>query len=327
MKARKLSAANIYFNPALFVLRWIIAFCPVFFIFCSCQTEEPLIVSQETPYSGIWTGNTSQMTYLQLEVRQIDNHQELYSIQFNYRLDSAIRQRKVFSGKGLFLIDSTDFTVDLPDGGFFTGKFHSKNHLSGIISVLKEKDSYAELHYSATHQDSSISINSISTTYLQLKDTSFLFEQVVNNLYPFTINTFGENSYIVGAGMKIETGMYAGTKVFQFNAGVFHDFDEISEFFTVGNKNFGSLEDGGIEVFFFDPEGYFEKWSTSYGVGTQEGSYFRILALEPVTTDIEGINRHKIMTEFSCKVYGVRGDTLEIQEGFFLGFVDLPKNP
>jgi len=295
------------------------------FLAFACQTEEPVIVPQETPYSGIWTGNTSQMTFIEVEVSEIDNRQVLYSLKFNYLSDSILKQRFIFAEKGLFWIEENQFSVDLPDGGHVTGTFYSQNHLSGTINVLLENSTFYEMNYSTTNQDSAVTINSISRTSMQVSDNIYYYEQVINDLFPYTITEFTDSSYIAGAEVKIEKGMYQGTSVFRFNAGAFLSADEVMEYFSVGDKNYASMDEGGIEVLFYNPEIYYELSSSRYEDGSQEGSYFRIVDTKPVLTAISGISRQKLMVEFGCKVYDVRGDTLEIRNGFFLGFVDLPK--
>lgn len=296
----------------------------LFFIAFACQTEEPAIVPQDMPYLGIWTGNTSQMTFIEIEVSEIDNRQVLYSLRFNYLSDSILKQRYIFSGNGLFWIEENLFFVDLPDGGKVTGTFCNQNHLSGKINVLLDNSSFYDINFNATNQDSAVTINSISRTTLQVNDKIYYYGQVFNDLFPYTITEFTDSSLIAGAEVKIEKGMYQGTSVFRFNAGAFGSADEVMEFFSVGNKNYANMEEGGIEVIFPNPEIYYEIWSSSYDAGSQDGSYFRIVDIKPVATDISGILRQKLMVEFGCNVYDVRGDTLEIRNGFFLGFVDLP---
>jgi hypothetical protein len=297
----------------------------LFFLAFACQTEEPVIVvPQETPYLGIWTGNTSQMTFIEIEVSEIDSRQVLYSLRFTYLSDSSIKQRYIFSEKGLFWIEENHFAVDLPDGGNVTGTFYNQNHLSGTINVLLENSSFFELNYSTTNQDSAVTINSISRTSMHVNDNIYHYEQVINDLFPYTITEFTDSSFIAGAEVKIEKGMYQGTSVFRFNAGAFGSAEEVREFFSVGNKPYASMDEEGIEVLFYNPDIYYELSSSRYETGNQQDSYFRIVDTKPVVTDISGISRLKIMVEYGCTVYDIRGDSLEIRNGFFLGFVDLP---
>jgi len=293
--------------------------------FFACQTEEPVIVPQETPFAGAWIGNTSQMTFIEIEVSEIDNRQVLYSLRFTYYSDSLLKQRYVFAEKGLFWIEENQFSVDLPDGGHVAGTFINQNYLSGTINVLLENSTFYEMNYNTTNQDSAVTINSISRTSMQVNDNIYYYEQLINDFIPYTIAEFTDSSFIAGAEVKIEKGMYQGTSVFRFNAGAFGSADEVREFFSVGNKSYASMDEGGIEVLFYNPEIYYELSSSRYEEGNQEGSYFRIVDTKHVATDISGISRIKLMVEFGCKVYDVRGDSLEIRNGFFLGFVDLPK--
>jgi hypothetical protein len=294
----------------------------IFFAF-ACQTEEPVIVTQEMPYLGVWTGNTSQMTFFEIKVSEIDNRQVLYSLKFTYFSDSLLKQRYIFAEKGLFWIEENHFAIDLPDGGEVKGNFNGQNDLSGTVIVLPGNNSL-EMNYNATHRDSTVTINSISRITMQVNDKVYYYEQAINDLFPQTITKLTDSGYIAGAAMNIEKGMYQGTSVFRFNAGAFSSADELKDYFSIGNKNYASSDEAGIEILFYYPEAYYELWSSRYDAGTQWGSYFRIVDTKPVTTDIPGFTRLKLMVEFGCKVYDVRGDTLEISNGQFLGFVDLP---
>lgn len=291
-----------------------------------CRPVEPVIVPDDLPYVGKWSGNTAQMTYIELEIREINSQQMLYSFTFNYWLDSLLKQRTLTGEKGLFRIEENQFTVDLPDRGYITGTFQSQNHLSGKLRVLAENDAYDEFTWDATHLDSTITINSIARARFTARDITYTYEQVINDFFPYPANTLNDTALSTGAKFRIEKGMYNGQSVFLFIAKGFSNLQEISQFYTSGSKRYSPPEAVGIEYTFFDPETYWEKWSSAWGCADQPGSYFRIIETRNIPFyDADTMQRMKILTEFGCYVYGVRGDTLQIKDGFFLGFVDLPK--
>lgn len=294
------------------------------FIIISCQPLEPVVIPQETPFRGLWTGNTSQMTYIELEVRDIDNRQVLYKLKLNYLLDSAFKQQTVFSENGIFWIGEDQFSVDLPDGSDISGKFQSQNHLSGTIRIVEENLTFREISYSATHEDSAVTINSLSRTSFRLPDTSYVYLQTADDLFPHTNNLSTDSGYFVGASVNFEKGQYNGQPVFAINVGPFIDLTEISGYFVPGNKSYAGNEGGGVEILFFDPRIYYYRLASTNWNAEQDGSYFSIIETQPVPSDIPGISRLKIMAEFGCYVYGDWGETLQISDGFFLGFVDLP---
>ncbi|MBE0639127.1 MAG: hypothetical protein IH598_11455 [Bacteroidales bacterium] len=312
----ELTLRTVYFSVFLFLIP---------FFICSCQPEEPVSIPQEIPYGGMWIGNTSQMTYIEVEIREIEKRQVVYSLKFNYRVDSLLKQRSMFGEKGLFWLEEDLFSIELPDKGYISGRFYNLNHLSGTIRVAAENDTYSEITFSATHTDSIITMHSISRTSFTLPDTAYTYTQLVNDFFPHTINQITDTSFSIGASVNIEKGMYTGQSVFAINFGKFRDPDEIPGYFTTGNKSYADLLDGGVEILFYNPKIYYDRMASTNWNAEQNGSYFRITETQSVPSDIPGTSRLKIMAEFGCYVYSLWGDTLQISNGFFLGFVDIPE--
>ena len=297
----------------------------IFQIITGCRPVEPIIIPDALPYAGKWSGNTAQMTYIELDIREINSQQMLCSVTFNYWVDSMLKQRNIAGEQGLFRIEQNQFSVDLPDRGYITGTFHSQNHLSGQLRVLAENDTYKEFTWDATHLDSTVTINSIARARYTARNITYEYEQVINDFFPYPANTLNDTTISVGAKFRIEKGMYDGQTVFLFNATGFGNLNEISSFFKAGSKSYAPPEEVGIEYTFFDPETYWEKWSSAWASADQQGSYFRIVETREIPFfEADTLKRMKILAEFGCFVYGVRGDTLQIKDGFFLGFVDVP---
>lgn len=296
-------------------------------IISGCRPVEPVIIPDSLHYAGKWSGNTAQATYIELDIREINSQQMLYSVTFNYWVDSLLKQRNLVGEQGLFRIEQNQFSVDLPDRGYITGTFHSQNHLSGKLRVLAENDAYKEFSWDATHLDSAVTINSVARAHYTARDITYVYEQVINDFFPYPANSLTDTTISIGAKFRIEKGMYDGQSVFLFHATGFSNREEISSFFVQGYKNYSPPDVVGIEYTFFDPETYWEKWSSAWACADQQGSYFRIVETREIPFfEADTMQRLKILAEFGCFVYGVRGDTLQIKDGFFLGFVDLPKS-
>ncbi|HPR57734.1 MAG TPA: hypothetical protein PK915_05120 [Bacteroidales bacterium] len=302
---------------------WLFLFIPALFILTTCSLDEETFPSQEAPYEGIWKGNTSQMTYLELEVRKINGRQVLYNLQFNYWNDTVLKQRKLTANEGFFRIEKDEFMIDLPDNGKISGYFAETNALEGELLIPGNNNNFQKLCYSASHADSAVTINSVCLTKFSLPDTTCVYQQVIRNFFTHTLIQNSDTGIVIGTSVNIENGMYAGQPVFGWNTGIFESVSEIKNYFTRGDKLYADTLGEGVEVLFYNPFQYWELWKSTGWKAEQNGSYFRITDIKSFPIDNPGIERLKVMAEFGCKVYGVRGDTLEISDGFFLGFVDI----
>ena len=290
-----------------------------------CQEPDPIEITPDaTPYAGKCTGNTSQMTYIELDIRQINFKQMLYKATFNFWEDTTLKYRILTGEQGLCRIKRETIFVELPDHGYIIGTFHNQNHLSGKIKVLSDEN-YKELYFDVTHADSSVTIHSLSRARFTARDTTWEYNQVINDLFPISRVIQTDTVIIIETGIRIEKGMNIKRDVFLFKAGIFNTVEEVASFFVPGHKQYAPMDKGGVEHIFFDPQLYLREWSSAWGSKSQQGSYFNIIEIQKIPHfEIEPMQRLKILVKFDCYVYNPKGDTLQISDGFFLGFVDLP---
>lgn len=291
----------------------------------ACQKEEKPDVPVEFPYAGIWTGNTSQMTFAEMDFRVIDQQPVLYKINFSYYADTAFKQISISSTTGIASVDSNSFKFDLPDRGYVSGEFISDHLLTGTIRTISENNIYNDFTYTATPESTSASIYSPANTSFSIGEQTYHYFQQIDNYYPETSISVTDSGMVTGSSINIFKGVFTGQPVLQINVGMFQYPEQPAQFFTPGTRNYAGKNSNGVEILFFDPGNYYARWATTNGTANQQESYFRITEIYPVPISIPPVQRLKFMAEFACNIYNHKGDTLKITDGEYTGYVDFPE--
>ncbi len=291
----------------------------------SCQEEDhtppPTI---DFPYEGIWMGNTSEMNFIQLEFRLNDGFPIVYRLNLTYLNDSVLQQLLLTNVNGLAGVDSSAFSIELPDLGYVNGQFESDSLLKGSVRILAENNAYKTLTYSVAPIVKS-GIHSVSGASFTIGDQTFQLKQTDDNFLPVTLNNFNDSLLFTGTAVTQQKGFFAGRSILQINAGEFRSLRQAHRYFIPGNKHYADKFNRGlIEVEFFDPNYYFARWASTSGAACQEDRYFVLREVIAIPTSNPMIKRLKILADFSCNIYNHRGDTLKINDGSYIGFIDLP---
>lgn len=294
-------------------------------IIISCSDNDLPDQDFSFPVSGTWKGMTSELTYIELEIKKFHSAQKITNLRFSHRHDTLLRFQEITDENGLAIITSNQFVVELPDRGVVAASFPESNLLKGTLRVLDENSRYKQLHFTATHSDSALTVYSAGIASFTARGITYTYNQEINNLFPFPVLRISDRGVITETGIRIEKGYMKHHLVFAFRAGTFRELQHLKQYFFPGYKPFATMDEGGIEVIFFDPELYLEQWSSAWGCRDQKGSFFRIIAMDSLPTSRQDIMRLKIHVEYSCKVYGVRGDTLQLNNGMFIGVIDIPR--
>jgi hypothetical protein len=290
----------------------------------ACQKEEKPVVPVEFPQEGVWTGNTSQMTFAELDFRVIDQQPVLHKINLSYYADTTFKHILISSETGIASVDSNGFKFDLPDHGYISGSWDADHLLTGTIRTISQNNSYAEFSYTATHENKPVSIHSPANTSFRIGEKTFHYFQQIDNYYPAIFISITDSGFVNGSSINIFKGVLAGQPVLQFNAGLFQEPEEPAQYFTPGTKNYAGESGNGIEILFFDPDNYYARWATTNGTADQQESYFKLTETYLVPISLPQVKRLKFMAEFACNIYNHKGDTLQITNGSYTGYVDLP---
>jgi hypothetical protein len=287
-----------------------------------CQKERLPVVPIYFPFEGSWLGNTSQMTYLQLEFMVIEQHPALYSISFTYFSDSAPKQRYFADENGLCAVDSIWFEYPMPDGSLVKGVFINENLVEGTISFETESNAQKEIIFSATTDGGPVTINSIARATFRIGADDYEYIQKIDYSLPAAPIFQNDSTLTVGSSLNTPSGRH----LIRINAGNFFQHDDIAGFFHPGLKPFAGEMNDGIELIFSELNNVYTRWATTLGIANQQEGYFRLVEIKTITPPCAGFSRMKMMAEFACTVYNYSGDSLEIADGFYLGFVDIPES-
>lgn len=290
----------------------------------ACQKEEKPVVPVEFPQEGVWTGNTSQMTFAELDFRVIDQQPVLFKINLSYYADTTFKHILISSETGIANVDSNSFKFDLPDRGYISGSWDADLLLTGTIRTISQNNSYGEFSYTATRESKPASIHSPANTSFRIGEQTFHYFHQIDNYYPATPNSITDTGSVTGSSINIFKGVFTGQPVLQINAGMFQEPEETEQFFTPGTKNYVGESSNGIEILFFDPGNYYARWATTNDTADQQESYFRLTETYLVPISLPQVKRLKFMAEFACNIYNHKGDTLQITDGTYTGYVDLP---
>jgi hypothetical protein len=307
---------NILINPHIVLLFLV--------LLNACQKEEKPFVPVEFPQEGVWTGNTSQMTFAELDFRVIEQQPVLFKINLSYYADTTFKQILISSETGIAHVDSNGFKFDLPDHGYISGSWDADHLLTGTVRSISQNNSYGEFSYTATRESKPLSIHSPANTLFTIGDHTYHYLHQIDNYYPATPNLITDSGFVNGSSINIFKGIFKGQPVLQINAGMFQESEEPVQFFDSGTKNYAGESGNGIEILFFDPGNYYARWATTNGTADQQESYFRLKETYLVPISLPQIKRLKFMAEFACNIYNHKGDTLRITNGSYTGYVDLP---
>lgn len=292
----------------------------------SCNEEvvtPPEII--DFPYEGIWTGNTSEMNFIQLEFSITGGLPVAYRLNLTYLNDTVLQQMLLTNVNGLVSVDSTFFSLELPDLGYVNGEFEDDSLLTGKIRILADNNAYKMLSYSAIPAGAASGIHTVSGASFTIGDQNFQLVQTDDNFFPATIYSLTDSSLVAGTAVTQQKGFFTGKSILQINAGEFRSLKYARRYFIPGDKQYADKFNSGlIEVEFYDPNYYFARWASTNGAACQENSYFSLKEVIHIPTSNPLIQRMKIFAQFSCNIYNHRGDTLHISDGAYIGFIDLP---
>ncbi len=319
MRMERSSEMKISFDGRHFICAF--AFSVLLFT-VGCKKEREPHIPVYFPYEGTWLGNTSQMTYLQLEFMVIEQQPSLYSVILTYFSDSIPKQRYFTGENGLCPVDSVRFEYSMPDGNFLKGVFINENLVEGTIRLRAETNSNEEIVFSATNLDKPLSINSIARATFKIGADDYEYIQQIDYSFPGTPIFKNDSTLTIGSSLNTPSGRH----LIRINAGNFFQDEDIAGFFQPGLKPFAGELNDGIELLFSELNNVYTRWATTLGIADQQESYFNLVEIKTIPTPNEGISRLKMKAEFACRVYNYSGDSLQITDGFYLGFIDIPEN-
>lgn len=296
-------------------------------LFSACQEEqEPLpkpVDPADLKYEGAWTGSTSQMKLLTFTIQNTDTAPVVLSCKYGFLQDGEYKQHQISSPTGLSVIDNGHFLLELPEGGNLEGNFETEDLCRGQLVVPEDLTGVPVMHSFNAITDT-FPDNLYSPAHARFKAgwRHYDYRQNFDFLFPFTENISTDTGIIVSSSINRNSGNPESTKLIEIRAGHLDSIGEILDFFSPGKKYYSKFAAYGFEIIFYNPEEYFNPYSTSEYTGNQAGSNFEILEFREIETFSETRRLFRFSVKFNCKVYRHWGRTVKITNGYYTGYID-----
>ena len=274
-------------------------------------------------FEGQWIGNTTQMKLTGFEIENISNRAQIVKLKIGYLIDTLHKLRTFTDLDGLAEIINGNFTFDLPDGGSFSGSFQNNNQCDGVFTIFDETiGQHQPYSFTAISDTNQKNLQAIGRVSFRVDESEYSLLQDFGKYFPETENIPGKKGNIIGATFSHKNNTHKGKKHLWIKAGRIYYLSDIPEMFSPGVKNYSINAGNGFEISFYDHEAHFIEYSTSKYGGDQEGSRFEILEFEEIETGNTEYRLYKFIATFNCSVYRKWGEQKNIDQGFFIGYID-----
>ncbi|MFP4471840.1 MAG: hypothetical protein ACLFPE_14245 [Bacteroidales bacterium] len=290
---------------------------------CKEETEIPPSDPSQRQYLGTWEGNTIQTAMVKILLTENEHRQVVVSeAGLNYMIDGDLRQMYLENKTGLSILDSGTFEFHLPDGGSVTGRF-SDNQLNGWFETYHLTGQPTGIPFRAVPENDSLSLYAICrATFVQSGNKTVNLVQDQRHYFPVGGCRFADSGYVAVSAMHMGSWENGGAPFFSVEGGLIENPDPLHDLFHTGSKNFSRHATDGFRIFYIDRGNQFRQYFTLEDSLMPSASYFRITALEKIEHDIPDLIRYKFTAEFDLWMYSYWGDSINLQNGFYSGYLE-----
>lgn len=294
----------------------------------SCdKTDDPVIVpSPDLVYVGSWAGSTSTMSYLSLEVRNVEQKAFITGFKLEIVLEGGSVYHEESITEGITEVGNHSFELIPQGGGYIKGYFLSDTNAYGQYSVYNSViGDTVKGNFLINNIGKVKTINSFAQFNGKFDNTNLHLGQEVDLVKPI-IGQFSEEEYVLfNSGLKLLNISTGGSDtLFQVNIGKIQTPVTAAAFANLIRARsvpYQTQDNPGVEIIYTDKGNDLKRWSTAFGTGNQDGSSFVIsesIKIDGTDTDFL---LYKIIAKFNCKLYDGEGNTKTVTDGNYIGFI------